>query len=108
MNRLPANQTPEQAARDIIDTNLSQAGWEIQDKKFIDFSVGPGIAIREYQTDIGPVDYALFVDRKPVGVIEAKPDNWGQKITTIEEQSGGYATASFKWIYNNTTFAFRL
>ena len=26
----------------------------------------------EYQTDIGPADYVLFVDKKPVGIIEAK------------------------------------
>ncbi len=31
-----------------------------------------GIAVREYQTDIGPADYVLFVDKKPVGIIEAK------------------------------------
>ena len=50
-----ANQTPEQAARDKIDTMLEQAGWKVQSKKKIDFSAGLGIAVREYQTDIGLV-----------------------------------------------------
>ena len=71
-----ANQTPEQAARDIIDKKLSQAGWVIQDKKKIDFSAGSGITVREYQTDAGPADYVLFINKDHVGVVEAKPDNF--------------------------------
>lgn len=46
------NQTPEQAARDKIDEQLSNAGWIVQDNKKIDFSAGLGIAVREYQTVI--------------------------------------------------------
>ena len=92
-----ANQTPEQKARDHIDAMLEQAGWFVQDKEKIDFSAGFGITVREYQTDIGPADYVLFIDKNPIGVIEAKSANWGQKITTVEEQSAGYATARLKW-----------
>ena len=80
-----ANQTPEQAARDVIDAKLSQAGWAVQDKDRIDFNASAGIAVREYQTDIGPADYVLFIHKKPVGVIEAKPEHLGQKITTVEK-----------------------
>ena len=92
------NQTPEQLARDKIDEKLSQAGWLIHDKSKIDLSTGLGVAVREYQTDIGRADYILFVDRKPVGVIEAKPDHWGQNLTIAEQQSGGYAVARLKWL----------
>ena len=95
-----ANQTPEQKARDSIDAMLEQAGWLVQDKKKIDFSAGLGIAIREYQTDAGPADYVLFIDKNPVGVVEAKPEDWGQRITTVEEQSTSYATAKLKWQNN--------
>ncbi len=101
-----ANRTPEQAARDSIDRLLSQAGWAVQDNKRIDFSAASGIAVREYPTDGGPADYALFVDRKPAGVIEAKPEAWGQKITTVEEQSGRYAAASLKWANNREPLPF--
>ena len=94
------NQTPEQAARDKIDTMLEQAGWKVQSKKKIDFSGGLGIAVREYQTDIGPADYLLFVDKKPVGVVEAKPKERGHNITTVEEQSSSYASAKLKWLNN--------
>ena len=95
-----ANQTPEQAARDQIDDRLRAAGWEVQDKDALDFNAGLGIAVREYQTDVGPADYVLFADRKPVGVTEAKPDSWGEKITTVEEQSARYANAELKWVAN--------
>ena len=64
-----ANQTPEQAARENIDSLLTQVGWAVQDKESIDFSAGLGVAIREYQTDTGPADYVLFIDKKPVGVV---------------------------------------
>ena len=94
------NQTPEQAARDRIDGRLRAAGWHVQDKNALDFNAGLGIAVREYPTDVGPADYVLFADRQAVGVVEAKPDSWGAKLTTVEEQSEGYAQAKLKWISN--------
>jgi type I restriction enzyme, R subunit len=100
------NQNPEQIARDQIDRKLAEAGWAVQNRKAIDFKAGPGIAVREYQTDIGPADYVLFVDQKAVGVIEAKPADWGQKITTVEDQSGGYAAAKLKWVNNKEPLPF--
>lgn len=100
------NQNPEQIARDKIDAKLSEVGWRVQDKGKIDFNAGQGIAVREYQTDIGPADYVLFVDRRAVGVIEAKPEDWGHKITTVEEQSGGYANAKLKWVQNSEPLPF--
>ncbi|GBQ28437.1 DEAD/DEAH box helicase family protein [Gluconacetobacter azotocaptans] len=95
-----ANQNPEQLARDQIDKHLADAGWHVQNMKDLDWSVGQGIAVREYQTDTGPADYVLFVDRRAVGVIEAKPKDWGHKITTVEDQSSGYASAKLKWVNN--------
>ena len=100
------NQNPEQIARDRIDERLRAAGWDVQDRKAIDFNARLGIAVREYQTDIGPVDYVLFVDRQAVGVVEAKPDSWGAKLTTVEEQSAGYANAELKWVANSEPLPF--
>lgn len=101
-----ANQTPEQQARDNIDTLLSLAGWCVQDRNKIDFAAGLGIAVREYQTDVGPADYVLFVDKAAVGVIEAKPESYGHKITQVETQSAGYAAARLKWVNNNRPLPF--
>lgn len=95
------NQNPEQVARDKIDKQLVDAGWVIQKKNGIDLHAGNGQAIREYQTDTGPADYVLFVNQKPVGIIEAKKETLGQTITTVEEQTGGYSTAKLKWVQNS-------
>ena len=100
------NRTPEQKARDTIDQLLDQAGWKVQSKNKIDFNASFGIAVREYRTDVGPADYVLFIGKKPVGVVEAKPEDWGQKITTVEEQSAGYATAKLKWLNNKEPLPF--
>ena len=100
------NLKPEQKARDTIDQMLDQAGWKVQSKNKIDFSVGVGIAVREYSTDVGPADYVLFINKNPVGVVEAKPEHWGQKITTVEDQSGGYAAANLKWLNNKEPLPF--
>jgi len=101
-----ANQNPEQKVRDQIDAMLIQSGWIVQDSKKIDFGVGLGVAVREYQTDVGPADYALFVDKRAVGIIEAKRKNEAQNITTVEAQSGDYAKAKLKWVNNSEPLPF--
>ena len=54
------NQSPEELARDKIDRQLLACGWIIQNKKEINLNAGVGVAVREYQTDIGPADYRSF------------------------------------------------
>ena len=61
--------TPEQKAREIIDKKLEQSGWIVQDMKQLNLFAGLGVAVREFPTSTGPVDYALFVDGTPVGII---------------------------------------
>jgi len=100
------NQNPEQKARDTIDTLLNQAGWDVQSAKKIDLNAGQGQAVREYQTDVGPADYVLFVDKKAVGVIEAKREELGHKITDVETQTEGYAKAKLKWVNNKEPLPF--
>ena len=95
------NQNPEQIARDNIDKQLIACGWIIQDKKKFNLAAGLGIAIREYQTDIGPADYVLFVDKKAVGIIEAKREEEGVRLTTVEEQSSQYANAKLRLLNND-------
>jgi len=100
------NQNPEQKARDNIDALLKQAGWVVQSAKKIDLNAGLGQAVREYQTDVGPADYVLFVDKKAVGVIEAKKEELGHKITDVETQTEGYAKAKLKWVNNKEPLPF--
>ena len=100
------NRTPEQRARAAIDTKLEQTGWRVQSMGKINFGAGTGIAVREYPTDVGPADCVLFIEGEAVGVIEAKRDEWGYKITAVEEQSDAYATATLKWVNNSEPLPF--
>lgn len=100
------NQTPEQIARDRIDAQLRAAGWEVQDKTAINFNAGNGQAVREFPTDVGPADYLLFVAGTAVGVVEAKKETLGHKITEVEGQTEGYAGAKLKWLNNSEPLPF--
>lgn len=96
------NQTPEQIARDNIDKQLIACGWLIQEKSRINLNAGKGVAVKEYLTNVGPADYILFVDKKPVGVIEAKKKEEGiHLVTDVENQSSEYAMAKLKYLDND-------
>ncbi len=89
--------TPEAKAREVIDERLAAAGWSVQDMKALNLGAALGVAVREYPTDSGPADYVLFVNRHPMGVIEAKKDTAGENLTATERQTERYATANLKW-----------
>uniref|UniRef100_UPI003FA39989 type I restriction endonuclease subunit R n=1 Tax=Methylocaldum sp. GT1BB TaxID=3438963 RepID=UPI003FA39989 len=96
--------TPEAKARQEIDRHLVQAGWIIQDLGAMNLGAAMGVAIREYPTDTGPADYVLFIDRKPVGVIEAKPQP--TILTFIEDQTARYAASKLKWFVDHQPLPF--
>ena len=79
---------PEEQARLGIDKMLEASGWVIQDYKDFDLSVGFGVVVREYPLSRDHSDYALFIDRNPVGVLEAKKIGW--TLTGVEPQSKNY------------------
>jgi type I restriction enzyme R subunit len=87
-SRLPA----EHRARALIDTQLTAAGWIVQDRKDLNLLAGPGVAVREVvmAAGHGRVDYLLYVERRVVGVVEAKPE--GTTLSGVEWQSAMYAT----------------
>lgn len=89
---------PEEKARLVIDMKLRQSGWVIQDMKEANVHASQGVAVREFPTSSGEVDYALFVDGNPVGVIEAKRAEMGGSLTDVEKQSERYAESKFKYI----------
>lgn len=89
--------TPEAKAREVIDQKLRDAGWMIQDLKEFNPLASCGVAVREFPTTSGPVDYVLFVSRKPVGVIEAKASDLGETLSVAETQSLRYATSQIRW-----------
>jgi type I restriction enzyme R subunit len=82
---------PEQKAGQNIDRLLEAAGWIVQD--FTDSNLGAalGVAVREFPMKNGTADYVLFLGRKAVGVIVAKPE--GFALSGVSEQSEGYNVA---------------
>lgn len=67
---------------------LEASGWVLQDADRVDFAAGTGVAIREFMTPTGPVDYLLVAERKVVGSIEAKPE--GHTLASVETQTDRY------------------
>lgn len=84
--------TPEQNARQQIDSALEPAGWIVQDRAAMNLAAGLGVAVREFPMAAGHgyADYLLFVNGKAVGVLEAKPA--GYALTNVELQADKYAT----------------
>jgi type I restriction enzyme R subunit len=82
---------PEEKARKKIDELLEAAGWKVQDLNQLNLGASLGVAVREFPLKSGPADYLLFVDRKAVGVLEAKPE--GTTLSGVAEQSEKYITA---------------
>jgi type I restriction enzyme R subunit len=85
------NLTPEERARVLIDEQLTRAGWVVQGRSQINLVSHIGVAVREVilANVAGRADYLLYVDRKIVGVIEAKPS--GVTLTEVQWQSHKYA-----------------
>jgi len=85
------NQNPEQIARDRIDAMLAQAGWVVQHAKQVNLAASLGVAVREYQTDEGPADYVLFIDWKPVGIIETTDEDKVHRLSGVADLLNCYA-----------------
>jgi type I restriction enzyme, R subunit len=81
--------TPEQLARQNIDKQLTTAGWVIQDRIDMNLYAGRGVVVREFPLKTGEADYLLFVDRKAVGVVEAKPE--GTTLSGVADQAARYS-----------------
>ena len=64
--------TPETKSRIKIDKKLEESGYVVQDFNEFNPAASLGVVVREYPTSSGPVDYLIFVNKIPCGVIEAK------------------------------------
>ncbi|MBI5066940.1 MAG: DEAD/DEAH box helicase family protein [Deltaproteobacteria bacterium] len=84
--------TPEQQAREVIDAALTTAGWVVQTADQVNLSASRGVAVCEFPLakGHGHADYALFVDGKAAGIVEAKKA--GVALSGVEVQAEKYAT----------------
>lgn len=84
----------ETDTRVLIDAKLADAGWTV-DSTRLRHAAGTrpdsasAIAIAEWPTATGPVDYALFLDGRCVGLIEAKRGR--TDVPGVLIQTGRYA-----------------
>lgn len=83
----------EAETRALIDSQLRDAGWAadtptLRHAKGIRPDHAHAIAIAEWPTTSGPVDYALFLGGRCVGVIEAKPE--GTDVPGVLKQAMRY------------------
>jgi len=72
----------ELEVRERVDAMLTAAGWVVQNLANVNLYAATGVAVREVATDAGLADYLLWVDRKLVGVIEAKRE--GKILSPVE------------------------
>jgi type I restriction enzyme R subunit len=93
----PGPDSNEGRAR-IIDKLLEEAGWEIIREG--DHIPDKGnYAVEEFQTDSGPMDYALIIDGKVLGDVEAKPETTGvpSVLQQNERYSKGYTKGKLEY-----------
>jgi type I restriction enzyme, R subunit len=88
----------EAKARIDIDRQLEAAGWIVQGAAQANVGAGLGVVVREFALEKGHgrVDYLLFLNGQPAGVIEAKPQ--GTTLVEVEHQSGKYVDGLPGWI----------
>jgi len=74
-----------------IDRQLRAAGWAVVDRRDLNLFTPQGSAVREVimAPGAGRADYLLYLDKRVVGVIEAKP--MGTPLSGVEWQSARYA-----------------
>jgi type I restriction enzyme R subunit len=66
----------------------------------MNLAAGAGIAVREFATSSGPVDYALFVDKRFCGVVEAKAA--GTTLSGYSDQAARYIADAPEYLGVNT------
>lgn len=99
--------SPEEKARIEIDKQLNVAGYVVQDMSELNLLVAKGVVVREYPTDTGEVDYLIFVNQQPVGIIEAKAITKGEKlITEVEDQTRRYVNSKFLYFNKSVDIRF--
>ncbi|AKI02260.1 helicase, type I site-specific restriction-modification system restriction subunit [Hoeflea sp. IMCC20628] len=81
----------EADTRLLIDVQLMDMGWEADTKELLHSKgtrpeIGRNLAIAEWPTETGPVDYALFIGLTCVGVIEAKRESVDVPSTLIQAE----------------------
>jgi len=81
---------PEQKARKNIDLLLEAADWKVQAYRELNLGASLGVAVCDFPLKHGTADYLLFVNRRAIGAVEAKPE--GTTLSGVSEQTRKYLT----------------
>jgi len=86
-----------------IDKQLLESGWSIiHSSRVTDYTTLQRHAVEEFQTDNGPADYALVVNGRVLGVVEAKKLEVGAQ--NVLEQAKRYSKGAVKTIGELTSY----
>lgn len=88
------SESERRTRKDRIDPKLRSSGWRVNAfDPAHDLGSQHQCAIEEYETDNGPADYALCIDRVLMGIVEAKRLTLGPQnvLTQAERYSRGAA-----------------
>lgn len=109
----------ERDTRRLVDAQLRAVGWEadsdtIHYQKGVRPQKGKNLAIAEWRTETGPVDYALFAGLQCVGLVEAKRKNKDVSETIGQTKrygqgfvfEGGAESAGGPWVDQRVPFLF--
>jgi type I restriction enzyme R subunit len=80
---------PEEKARRDINEQLEAIGWVVQSREAANLGAARGVAVGEFPLTTGFANYMLFVDKRPIGVIEAKAV--GTPLSGVEPQTVAHA-----------------
>lgn len=69
-----------------IDPKLKAAGWDVVPMASFSSPVGDKLAVEEFETPIGPADYALFDGGRCLGVAEAKKLTLGPQGVLVQAE----------------------
>lgn len=87
---MPYSEPEKITRKKRIDTQLKKLGWQIKHYEIgMNTSSFFAHAVEEYPTESGPADYALFVNGKLLGIVEAK--KYGIGAQNVLEQAKRYA-----------------
>ena len=88
-------QTPEEKAREIIDRQLNDAGWDVVGRN--EYLWGHSQAVREsLMQGNHESDYLLYIDDKPIAVVEAKRAE-NPLGNDVADQAESYARSAMSW-----------
>jgi type I restriction enzyme R subunit len=72
--------------RSRIDPKLKAAGWDVVSAASLSHTAGDRFAVEEFETPIGPADYALFDGSRCLGVAEAKKLTLGPQGVLVQAE----------------------